>query len=166
MLSIRLLRDEDRAQIIDLYNYYVRETAITFDVEPYTPKTRRPWFDQFAPTGPHKLLVACEGGRVLGYAGSMAYRPKAAYARTVETTIYLAPGAGGQGLGQRLYRALFEALETEPVHRLLAGMTLPNAASDALHRKLGFAPCGHFREVGFKFGRYWDVRWYERSLIR
>lgn len=163
-VTIRHAVEADRPQIVDLYNYYVRETAITFDVEPYTVHTRRSWFEQFADTGPHQLLVADNGRRVLGYAGTMAYRPKAAYAQSVETTIYLQQDAGGQGLGGKLYEALFAALRDAPVHRLLAGMTLPNEASDALHRKLGFEPCGFYREVGFKFGRYWDVQWYDRSL--
>ncbi|MGD1934657.1 MAG: GNAT family N-acetyltransferase [Candidatus Phaeomarinobacter sp.] len=154
----------DRQQIVDLYNYYVTETAITFDIEPYTVETRQPWFEQFADTGPHQLLVAEEAGEVLGYAGTMAYRPKAAYAQSVETTIYLRQDAGGRGWGYSLYEALFAALKDAPVHRLLAGMTLPNEASDVLHRKHRFEPCGHYKEVGFKLGRYWDVQWYDRSL--
>jgi phosphinothricin acetyltransferase len=162
--TIRHARESDLAGIVDLYNYYVRETAITFDVEPYTVETRAPWFAQFAQTGPHQLLVAEEGGEVLGYAGTMPFRPKAAYAQSVETTIYLRHGAEGRGLGRALYESLFDALKDAPVHRLLAGMTLPNAASDALHDRMGFAPCGVFAEVGFKFGRYWDVRWYDRPL--
>lgn len=163
--TIRRIGEGDHGQIVDLYNHYVRETAITFDIEPYTVETRRPWFEQFSDEGPHQLVVA-EGddGQILGYAGTMAYRPKAAYARSVETTIYLREDTGGQGLGTRLYEALFECLKDAPVHRLLAGMTLPNAASDALHRRLGFAPCGFYREVGHKFDQYWDVQWYDRPL--
>ena len=163
-ISTRPASAGDRQQIVDIYNHYVRETAITFDIEPYTPETRQPWFAQFGDTGPHRLLVAEEAGRVLGYAGTMPFRPKAAHAQSVETTIYLAPDAGGRGIGTQLYDALFEALKNEPVHRLLAGMTLPNEASDALHRKAGFAPCGLYKEVGFKLGRYWEVQWYDRPL--
>lgn len=163
-VDIRHAVAADRQQIVDLYNHYVRETAITFDIDPYTVESRAPWFGQFAESGPHQLLVADDGGQVLGYAGTMAYRPKAAYAQSVETTIYLRRDAGGQGLGSKLYEALFAALKDAPVHRLLAGMTLPNNASDALHRKHGFEPCGFYREVGFKFGRYWDVQWYDRAL--
>lgn len=160
----RHARDADLAQIVDLYNHYVRETAITFDIEPFTVETRAPWLAQFRETGPHQLLVAERGGEILGYAGTMPFRAKAAYDRSVETTIYIRDGFGGQGLGRALYEALFDALEGAPVHRLLAGMTLPNDASDALHRRMGFEPCGVFPEVGFKFGRYWDVQWYDRPL--
>ena len=162
--TIRPATEADRPAIVDLYNHYIRETAITFDIEPWTLEARAPWFAQFAEAGPHRLMVAEEAGGLAGYAGSMPFRPKAAYARSVETTIYLAPDATGRGLGRVLYEALFAALEGEPVHRLLAGITLPNEASEALHRALGFEPCGHYREVGWKFGRYWDVRWMDRGL--
>lgn len=162
--TLRLAEPGDLPGIVELYNHYVRETPITFDVDPYTVETRTPWFQQFAATGPHKLVVAVEGENVLGYAGTMPFRPKAAYARSVETTIYVHKDATGRGLGVALYEALFDALRGEPVHRLLAGMTLPNAASEKLHERLGFTSCGVFGEVGYKFGQYWDVRWYERAL--
>ena len=101
---------------------------------------------------------------ILGYACSSVFRPKAAYASTVETTIYLAPEARGQGLGRRLYQALFQELESEGLHRACAGVTVPNPASEALHLALGFREAGLFGEVGRKFGRYWDVKWFEKAL--
>lgn len=162
--DIRRARLSDLGQIVEIYNHYVINTAITFDIDPYTVETRRGWFDQFGDAGPHQLLVAEVDGDIMGYAGTMPFRPKAAYAQSVETTVYLRGDASGQGLGSKLYDALFEALEGAPVHRLLAGMTVPNQASDALHAKHGFEPCGLFHEVGFKFGKYWDVQWYDRVL--
>jgi phosphinothricin acetyltransferase len=110
------------------------------------------------------LLVAEENGIVLGYAGTTKFRPKAAYETTVETTIYLAPDAGGKGIGSRLYAALFEAIAFEDINRIVAGYALPNAASEALHRKFGFRQVGVFTENGRKFGKYWDVMWNERPL--
>ncbi|CDO60958.1 Phosphinothricin N-acetyltransferase [Candidatus Phaeomarinobacter ectocarpi] len=162
--NVRRARLSDLEQIVDIYNHYVINTAITFDIDPYSVETRRGWFDQFGDAGPHQLLVAEFQGDILGYAGTMPFRQKAAYAQSVETTVYLRNDAGGQGLGSKLYEALFAALEGAPVHRLLAGMTVPNQASDALHAKHGFEPCGLFREVGFKFDKYWDVQWYDRVL--
>jgi phosphinothricin acetyltransferase len=107
-------------------------------------------------------LVAEESGSVLGYAGTMRWRPKAAYDTTVETTIYCDPQAMGKGIGSRLYGALFEALREEDIHRFVAGYTVPNPASAALHARFGFRAVGIFPEVGRKFGRYWDVAWSER----
>ena len=79
------------------------------------------------------------------------------------TTIYCAPEAAGRGLGSRLYEGLFEALRGEDVHRYVAGYTMPNAASESLHRRFGFKVVGVFSEVGRKFGKYWDVCWMERA---
>jgi len=152
----------DLPRLTELYNYYVIHTPITFDCEPYTVEKRETWFSQFGPTGRHRLLVAEEDGRVLGYAGTTRFRPKAAYETTVETTIYCAQQAVGKGIGSRLYGALFQALKDEDVHRIVAGYTLPNPASAALHERFGFKPVGVFRENGRKFGRYWDVCWTER----
>ena len=92
------------------------------------------------------------------------FRPKAAYATTVETTIYCAPEAVGLGLGQQLYAALFDALSGEDIHRIVGGYTPPNPASEALHKRFGFKTVGVFTECGYKFERYWDVCWMERPL--
>jgi phosphinothricin acetyltransferase len=108
------------------------------------------------------LLVAEESGSVIGYAGTTRWRPKAAYDTTVEITIYCAAEALGEGIGSRLYSSLFEALKEEDIHRFVAGYTLPNPASAALHERFGFKAVGIFPEVGRKFGRYWDVAWSER----
>jgi phosphinothricin acetyltransferase len=101
---------------------------------------------------------------VIGYACSSQFRTKPAYETSVETSIYLAPDAVGRGAGSRLYEYLFKALEDEDVHRAYAGIALPNPASIGLHERFGFKRVGHFTEQGRKFGRYWDVAWYEKSL--
>jgi phosphinothricin acetyltransferase len=163
-LVIRSAIRDDLPRLTELYNYYVVHTPITFDCEPYTVEQRETWFSQFGPKGRHRLLVAEEDGRVLGYAGTRRFRPKAAYETTVETTIYCALQAVGKGIGSRLYGALFQALKDEDVHRVVAGYTLPNPASAALHERFGFKPVGIFSENGRKFGRYWDVCWTERPV--
>ena len=162
--SVRRAERRDLAAITEIYNHYVETSAITFDVTPYSVDERAPWFAQFAPSGRHQLFVAEQGGRVIGYAGSLPFRPKAAYETSVETTIYVAPGERARGVGPRLYEALFGALRGEDVHRLLAGITLPNEASVRLHERLGFQRVGVYSEVGRKLGRYWDVGWWERGL--
>jgi phosphinothricin acetyltransferase len=162
--ELRPAREEDIPALNDLYNHYILHTPITFDVEPWTLEQRREWFSHYAETGRHRLLVALQDGRVAGYASSGRFRPKAAYDTSVESSIYLAPGLGGRGLGTALYRALFEALAREPVHRVLAGVTLPNPASLALHARFGFRPVGVFDEVGHKLERYWSVQWLEKLL--
>ena len=163
-VSIRPAVSSDLAAITAIYNHYVVHTAITFDLEPFPAEARRSWLAQFMATGRHRLLVAEEDGGIAGYAGSHQFRAKAAYDTTIETTVYCAPDAVGRGIGRRLYTALFEALRAEDLHLAIAGITLPNDASIVLHERFGFAPTGVMHGVGRKFGRYWDVAWYEKRL--
>ena len=148
----------------ELYNHYVRTSPATFDVEPFSVEERRAWFDAFAPDTNHQLWVADEAGTVLAFAYSGRFRPKPAYRTTVETTVYCAPGATGQGLGRQLYSALFKGLEGRDLNRALAGITQPNPASVALHEAFGFERVGTFSQVGYKDGQYWDVAWFEKPL--
>jgi phosphinothricin acetyltransferase len=164
--TIRSARPADLAALVEIVNHFIRETHVNFEHEPHTPASRQAWFDGFAERGPHRLLVAEDAQGLAGYACSTVFRGKAGYARSVETSIYLRPGAEGCGLGRQLYSALFAELEGEPVHRAYAGIALPNPASVALHARLGFHSVGVMREVGFKFGRYWDVEFYEKALMR
>jgi phosphinothricin acetyltransferase len=163
-VTTRAATRADVPRLTEIYNHYVIHTPVTFDLEPYTVERRMEWFVQFARTGRHRLLVAEENGIVLGYGGTTRFRPKAAYDTTVETTIYAAPEAVGKGIGKKLYAALFDALAAENVHRLVGGFTLPNAGSQKLHEYFGFKKVGVFTEVGYKFGKYWDVQWTERAL--
>ena len=165
MTLVRACTEADLEQLNEIYNHYVATSAATFDLAPIPMPVRRDWFGHYADVGPHRLFVAVDGGTVLGYADSHRVRPKPAYATSVETSIYLALDATGRGIGTVLYEALFEALGGEDVHRAYAAVTdLPNPASVALHKRFGFQPIGTFHEQGRKFGRYWDVEWFEKEL--
>jgi phosphinothricin acetyltransferase len=162
-IEVRTATAADLPQLVEIYNHYVLHTAITFDIEPFTVDQRRGWFEQHGEGGRHRLLVAEERGVVLGYAGSHQFRVKRAYDSTVETSVYCAHDNVGRGLGSTLYRALFEALRGEDIASFIAGITLPNEASLALHARFGFEHAGTMHRVGRKFGRYWDVTWLERT---
>lgn len=161
---IRRAAPEDLPALLEIYNYYVAATHVTFDIEPRTLEQRRQWLGQFSETGRHQCFVAARGDRAFGWAASVAFKDRAAYDSSVETSVYLAPGEIGKGLGRSLYGALFAALPGADVHRVYAGIALPNVASVRLHEAMGFAHIGTYREVGRKFGRYWDVAWYERPF--
>ncbi len=164
-VTIRLPQTSDLPSLVELYNTYISTTPITFDLEPYSLEARRrSWYNHYASKGPYQLWIADLEGQAVGYTTSSPFAPKAAYQTSVEVSIYLASEAQGQGIGSKLYERLFAALQLEDVHRAYAGITLPNPASIALHRKFGFQPVGIYREVGRKFGRYWDVEWYEKAL--
>lgn len=162
---IRSAEPGDAEAITRIYNHYVAHTPATFDLEPHPVTARRSWLEGFVPRGRRRCLVADAGPEgVVGWVASERYRRKAAYDPCVETSIYLDPAWGGRGIGTRLYAALFEALAPEDVHRALAAITLPNPASVALHRRVGFREIGVFEEVGRKHGRWWSVLWMQRAL--
>ena len=162
---VRDFHPADISALTELYNQYITETTITFDLHPYTISQRQDaWMSHYAATGRYRLLIAEADSQVVGYATSSKFRTKAAYDTSVETSVYLHPEAQGKGIGSQLYSALFEALTAEDVHRAYAGITLPNEPSIAIHQKFGFEQVGLFREVGRKFGRYWDVAWFERKI--
>ncbi|MFR9795893.1 N-acetyltransferase family protein [Streptomyces sp. MS06] len=165
-VQVRPGTEGDLDALTGLYNHYVRETPITFDTGAFTSEERRPWLLSHPEDGPYRLLVAADADsqEILGYVTSSPFRAKPAYATSVETTVYVAPHAGGRGIGTRLYRALFAALADEDLHRAYAGITQPNEASVRLHERFGFRHTGTHGEVGRKFGRYWDVAWYEKRL--
>jgi phosphinothricin acetyltransferase len=156
---------DDLPALTEIYNHYIVHTAITFDLRALAPSERRAWFDDHSATGRHRLIVSVDDDVVLGYATTSRWRPKAAYDTTVEASVYCHPTAVGRGCGTALYAALFESIVAEDVHRIVAGLSLPNPASMKLHERFGFQPVGVFHHVGRKFGTYWDVAWFERPLI-
>ena len=158
----RAATEQDLAAIKAIYDHQVRHGISTFDTEP-------PPVEQWAArlhsdaTGDH-LLVAEEDGAVLGYAYSSTYRPRRAYDRTRETSVYLAPEAVGRGLGRALYDDLLARLRADGMHVALAVVALPNPASEALHRACGFEQVGSLPEVGRKFDRWIDTAFWALRL--
>ena len=157
-------REDDLERINEIYNHYVLTSPVTFDLDAITMEQRRSWLAQFSTAGPYRLFVAEQGAAVLGYASASQFRTKKAYDTTVETTVYCAPEATGRSIGRLLYSTLFDALRDEDLHLAVAAITLPNAASVALHERFGFTLTGVLHDVGRKFDRYWDVAWYEKPL--
>lgn len=152
----------DLPGIAEILNYTIANSNATFSTRPTSVDERRKWFEQFSPAGPYRLLVARRGRLVVGYACSQRYRDHEAFRETVEVSIALDARHRGQGLGSRLYRALFDCLADEPVHVVLAGIVMPNDASVALHRKFGFTEVGTFREYAVKNGQYLSSLWMQR----
>jgi phosphinothricin acetyltransferase len=164
VVEVRPATEQDLDAINTIYNHYVGVAHYTFDLEPMGSEARREWFTHYGDTGRHRLLVALSDARVIGYASSSKFRDKRAYETSVETSVYIAPVAIGRGVGSRLYEELFRSLEGEDVHRAYAGIALPNPASIALHVRFGFKQVARFTEQGRKFGRYWDVAWFEKAV--
>jgi phosphinothricin acetyltransferase len=159
---VRPATDADVDAIARIYGHAVRDSVATFDV--LNPPVSY-WGKKLASAdaGDHVLVVE-DGPGVVGYAFSTAFRPRAAYARTRETSVYLAPDAVGRGLGTLLYTELLSMLRTDGMHVAVAVVAVPNPASVALHERLGFELVGTLREVGRKFDRWIDTRWYQLKL--
>lgn len=160
--TIRVAAEGDLPAILRIYNHYVETSHATFDTERLTVGERKGWMRQFDETGPYRLIVAHRGPSLCGFAYSAQFRSRPAYDVSVETTVYVAPEAIGGGLGRALYGSLLEAVDDAGIHRAYAGIALPNEPSVGLHEQFGFRRVGTFSEVGYKFGRYWDVAWFER----
>ena len=160
---MRAAEPRDAPALNDIYNHYVRTSHVTFDTEPASLDRRLDWLRERS-GGRHRVLVAQDARQVLGYASSGPHRARPRYATTVETSVYVDPARSGHGVGASLYGALFEALREADLHRALAAIALPNPASVTLHGRFGFKQVGLFTEQGHKFGRYWDVAWFERAL--
>lgn len=160
MTEIRPARADDLTAVAAIYNVEVEDGVGTFDTEPKGPEHFAP---RLMPADPGDVfLVAEDAGSVVGFAYSGSFRPRPAYAGTRETSIYLASAARGRGVGRALYAALLARLDEAGVHTTMAVVALPNDASEALHRSLGFERVGVLREVGRKRDRWVDTAWWQR----
>ena len=155
----------DLPAVAAIYTHYVLRTTITFNTEVRTPREWQERYETNVAAGRHHLLVAEVSGAVAGFVETQPFRPKPAYDRSVELSVYVAPDATGAGVGGALYTMLLARLEDqEPFHRAYAVIALPNEGSEAFHRRHGFALRGTLTEAGHKFGRYLDVAYYERPV--
>jgi len=161
-IAIRSATTADAEAIQRIYAPFVLETVISFEEVPPTVEEMAGRITSTQKA--HPWLVAVDGGKVCGYAYAGAHRERAAYRFSADTTVYIAPEAQRRGIGHMLYAELLPELKRRGVHMAFAGIALPNPGSVALHQSMGFAPVGVYREVGFKFGRWHDVGWWQRPL--
>jgi phosphinothricin acetyltransferase len=156
---IRLATVDDAESICAIYNHYVENSIATFEEENVAvgdmqdrirdASEERPWFVQDL------------DGSLAGFAYASPWKSRCAYRFSLETTVYLSRDHLGQGIGTVLYGHLIEEIRRKNIHSLIAGIALPNEASIALHEKLGFEKVGQFVEVGWKFGHWIDVGYWE-----
>jgi L-amino acid N-acyltransferase YncA len=161
-MKVRDANEHDAEACAAIYAPYVTDTTITFEYEP--PSAAEMARRIAAAQRAHAWLVLEDDGRVVGYAYAGPYKERAAYRWSSEVSVYLEMGRRRSGSGRLLYEALFERLAERGFRTLVAVMTLPNDASEDLHRAMGFEPIGTFRRVGWKHGQWRDVAWAQRSL--
>ena len=152
----------DAARCAAIYAPYVLESAITLELDP--PDAAQMAARIESASRAHAWLLVERGGVVEGYAYGGPMHTRAAYRWSCEVSVYLDRGSRGEGLGRALYDALLPALAARGFRTAVAGMTLPNAASERLHRSVGFEPVGVYRRIGYKLGAWHDVAWVQCAL--
>ena len=162
-MQIRDAVADDAKAIAAIYNPFIANTTISFEEEPVSDAAMAQRIADVQ-AGGLPWLVAQQDGKVVGYAYATKWRVRHAYRFSVESSVYLAPECAGKGLGTALYTALLEQLAQRGCHLVIGGIALPNEASVALHEKMGYEKVAHFREVGFKFGRWLDVGYWQLLL--
>ncbi len=154
--NIRLATLGDLPAINDIYNYYVLNSTCTYQFEPETLEDRQKWFEAHSPET-HPVILAVLDEVVVGWGAISKYHSRAGYSHSAEASVYLRHDVRGRGIGKALLLDLVARARTAGHHTLIGGASADQAASLALQRSLGFEPVAHFKEVGFKFGRWLDV---------
>jgi len=158
-MIIRNVVPDDAQMLADIYNYYILNTIITFEEAPVTANEMKKRISD--PTLKFPWIVYEMENQVLGFAYASEWKSRCAYKHSAEVTIYLKHEETGKGIGSDLYTELFKRLKPFNLHALIGGIALPNEASVAIHEKLGFEKVAQFKEVGFKFGKWIDVGYWE-----
>lgn len=164
-IEIRPVTSADAARIVAIYNRYVADTTISFEEQPVPEAEMAERIRDVADAG-LPWLVAVHEGEPVGYAYATRWRARPAYRHSVESTVYLADGASGRGWGTLLVGRLIEQLRAAGLRTVIVGIAQPNARSVALHERLGFRKVAHFADVGYKFGRWIDVGYWQLSLAQ
>ena len=162
---IRPVTEADIPDIREIYNYYVRNSVVTFDEKPWSIAKWREKYAKLKQLDLPFLVAEAPSGQILGYALVQPWQSKSAYRYTVENSIYLGQAASGKGLGRALLEALIDACAEKGIREMVAAISDKGAeASIALHLKLGFTEVGRMGRVGFKFGRWLGVVYLQKSI--
>jgi phosphinothricin acetyltransferase len=161
---IRPVHDKDVDDIVTIYNYYIAETLATFEEQVISSDDMLARIKKVSVNDLPWLVAEDDSGKVVGYAYATKWRERFAYRFSVEITVYLLANQLSQGLGSKLYTALFSELRQRSIHSVIGGITLPNPASIALHEKFGLKQVAHFKEVGFKFEKWLDVGYWQGKI--
>ena len=163
-MEISLAKNKDLNGINDIYNYYISNTAYTFDINQRTIEEKKEWFHQFKNSETSICLVGYENDELVGFVCSTKFREKEAYNQSLETSVYISEKFKGRGFGKKLMFELITRLKSTNIKNLYALITYPNKTSINLHKTLNFKKVGTLNNVGYKFKKYWSVHIYELKL--
>jgi phosphinothricin acetyltransferase len=162
MIEIRVATPEDAGAVSEIYAPWVALTPVSFEIDVPGAVDMAARINDTVPRYP--WLVCERDSYVVGYAYASEHRTRAAYQWSVDTAVYIREGCRGRGVGKGLYVSLIRILTAQRLHNAYAGITLPNAASVALHESVGFRPVGVYERVGYKLGAWHDVGWWALEL--
>lgn len=163
MIQIRAGHEQDLEAMLEIYNDVIVNTTAVYDYQPHTLEMRRQWFRIKEAQG-FPVFVAEEDGKVVGFSSIGPFRAWAAYKYSVENSIYVAADQRGKGIGKLLIAPLVEASVQLDMHTIIAGIDATNEASIKLHSSFGFKEVAHFKQVGYKFGRWLDLTFMQLLL--
>jgi phosphinothricin acetyltransferase len=163
MIAIRSATEKDLPALLDIYNHVILHTTAVYSYQPHTMEARREWYASKAKDG-YPVFVAEEDGRVVGFSSYGPFRAWPAYKYTIENSVYVAEDQRGRGIGKLLIQPLIDAARHQGYHVIIASIDASNESSLRLHRSLGFEEVAHFRQVGYKFGRWLDLKFLELIL--
>ena len=163
MINVRQANEDDLPAMLAIYNDIILHTTAVWQYETHTLEMRREWFAVKKEMG-HPVFVAEEQGRMVGFSTFGPFRQWQAYQFTVENSVYVAADSRGKGIANLLMPPILEAARTMGLHAMVAGIEASNDASIALHKKFGFVEVAHFKEVGYKFDRWMDLKFLELIL--
>ena len=163
MITIRNAMEKDLPEILEIYNDVILNTTAVYDYKPHTMEMRRQWFKTKQEQG-FPVFVAEENGKVVGLSSIGPFRAWAAYKYSVENSVYVAKESRGRGFASLLIPPLIDAARKLQMHTIIASIDATNEASLKLHRHFGFEEVAHFRQVGFKFGRWLDLKFLQLIL--
>jgi L-amino acid N-acyltransferase len=163
MINIRLATEADLPAILSIYNDIILNTTAVFEYKPHTLEMRKAWFDTKAKEG-IPIFVAEENDRILGLSTFGPFRAWAAYKYSVENSVYVAADQRGRGVAKLLMPPMINAAKEKQMHAIIASIEATNEASLHLHQSFGFEEVAHFKQVGYKFGRWLDLKFLELIL--
>ena len=164
MITVRHATENDLPQILDIYNDIILHTTAVYYYEPHTLEMRKVWFEGRQREG-FPVFVAEEDGVVLGLSSIGPFRVPTAYQFSVENTVHVAATARGKGIGKLLMPPIIEAARQMKMHTIIAGIDATNEVSLHLHKSFGFEEVAHFKQVGYKFDRWLDLKFLQLMLI-
>ena len=157
MIRIRTAKEDDLPRLLEIYNDIIIITTAVYDYEPHTIEMRKQWWEAKKAQG-FPVFVAEEDGRIVGFSSIGPFRAWAAYKYSVENSVYVASNARGKGIGKLLIPPLLDASKSLGMHTVIAGIDATNEASIKLHKRFGFEEVAHFKQVGWKFERWLDLK--------